>query len=415
MARKKGRIPVKKHAWVFGAAGSAVLLVPLTGSPAARAAAGLPTSLPTPAPARPGSSCPIAAAPAAEKATTLVAAQSVAGGSPLAPTAINRVGDGGAIYVYQVGAHRLTFPVPPAGFNPLTASPAQLAQYGLPAMPADPNARPGWNRLVGALRLVRPPDVVIREALPNTIRRSNKPINPVPQSPSQFNTDDSSYNWAGKVSYQSGQPTYYTGVQAGWTQPSISATACAGATHLTWVGIGGYRQAGLLQDGTDQNNQPWFEYLGPPTNPGVGEQIFPNNLTITPGDSIFAGTAYTSGYSGEGQAWWLVEDQTTGQATLAGLDNASPFYDGSSAEFIDERTCSGTSSSSCVYTPLADYGETVWTGAEAATSSNYKNPVATLPGLLQEHMVSDTSNNTLAVPADSNDPGTWKTGWENCS
>jgi hypothetical protein len=343
------------------------------------------------------------------------AAAPAAEGTHLAPASITRVGDGGAIYTYQVGSHRLTFPVLPAGFNLSTASPAQLAQHGLPAAPADPRAKQAWTQMFTTLGRVRPPDLVVRDAPPDSVRQAKTPTDPLPTSPSHFNTSDSSYNWAGKVAYESGQPAYYTGVQGSWTQPAINPTPCPGGTHLTWVGIGGYSGGGgLLQDGTDQNNQPWFEYLGP-NNTGVAEQIFPNNIAINPGDTILAGTAYTSGYSGEGQAWWFVEDQTTGQSTLAGLDYASPFYDGSSEEFIDERSCSGASAGSCVLTAVADYGRTEWTGAEAATSSTYKNPVASLPNVIQEYMVSNSSNLILAAPLDHYTPGAWKTSWFNCS
>jgi hypothetical protein len=383
---------LRKQACVIGAAGSAALLAPLLGTPAAHA------TVPDPGRAtRPAPSTKVTCAPKAAAATPGPT-------SPL-PTTVEHLGDGGTVYRYQLGSHLLSFPVPPAGFNPLNASAAELAQYGLPLQPANPKARAQWTQLVIAFSHAKAPHLSVRSALPNELIRSVKPLKPglAPETDSD--------NWTGYVSAQPGQPTYYTNVQATWTQPSISSTTCSNASHLTWVGIGGYNtnSTQLLQDGTDQNNQPWFEYLG--ASGGVPRQIFPNSITINSGDSVLAGTAYTPD-----QAWFLVEDQTTNQSTLAGLSGASSFYDGSSVEFIDERS---EPCANCTPGPLADYGTTSWAGAEAATGNGYKNPASTLPGLQYLDMYNQdaVSHDLLAVVSggSSSTPDAFQTDWKNCS
>jgi len=380
----------KRQAYVFGAAGSAALLAPVLAAPPAHAVQ-----------AAPSRSQP-------ERSSANICAPKSAAPTPstrLLPQAIKHLSDGGNLYIYQVGAHQLEFPVPPAGFNSLRASTAELAQYGLPPQPSNPQARAEWNRLAGALSgHVRAPSLSVRAALPNAFTRSFKPPTPAVA----FSEVDSN-NWTGYVS-EEGQSNYYTNVQATWTQPSIGSTSCSNATHSTWVGIGGYIGSNqLLQAGTDQNNQAWFEYLGP--SGSVPQQIFPNNITINSGDSVLAGTAYTPN-----QAWFLVQDQTTGESTMAGVSGASPFYDGSSVEFIDERT---EPCNNCTPNPLADYSTTSWAGAEAATGNGYKNPASTLPGLQYLNMYNQNSNSydlLASVSGGSNSsPDAFQTMWKNCS
>ena len=115
-----------------------------------------------------------------------------------------------------------------------------------------------------------------------------------------------------------------------------------------------------------------------------------------------------------GTAYWFVEDLTTGKYTTAPLSNASSYYDGSSAEWIDERTTFGTTPS-----PLANYGATHWTEAQAATSTNWKNPVplTALPGVVQVDSVNpNASNKVLANTLNEGAFGTtFETVWKNCS
>jgi Peptidase A4 family len=358
---------------------------------------------------------PLASIPAAHAAdahtakpatasTKLCAATTTAAQTHLAASSVQAVAGGGRAYVYHLGAQQLRFAVPPPGFDALRATRAQLARYGLPPRPKGAAALAKWTKLFGHLGRAATPELAIGPAQHDNLPTA-APARPGAQA--GISTSTSSI-WAGYVSKQWGQPTYYGNVQGEWVQPSIGATSCAGATHLTWVGIGGYGSSALLQDGTDQNNNAWFEYLGP-NNTGVSITDFSSNLGIHAGDSVEASTMYLSG-----TAYWFVEDLTTGKYTTATLSNASSYYDGSSAEFIDERTTFGTTPS-----PLANYGSTHWTEAQAATSTQWKNPVplTALPNVVQVDSVNpNASNKLLANTLNEGAFGTtFETVWKNCS
>jgi hypothetical protein len=358
---------------------------------------------------------PLAAMPVAHaadahptRAVTATAKPCAATGSAnethLAATSVRSLTGGGKAYTYHLGRQQLRFAVPPKGFNALRATPAQLAKYGLPARPASGAARAKWNTLFGHLGQAATPDIAVSAAQPDNLPQ---PTAARPSAEAGVSTATTPI-WAGYVSKQWGQPTYYATAQGRWTEPSIGTTSCSGATHLTWVGIGGYGSSQLLQDGTDQNNNAWFEYLGP-NNTGVSITDFSSSLGIKSGDSVEALTEYLGT-----TAYWLVEDMTTGKYTTAELSNASSYYDGSSAEFIDERTTFGTTPS-----PLANYGATHWTQAEAATSTNWKNPVqlSSLPNVIQVNSVNPAdSNKLLANTLNEGAFGyTFETVWKNCS
>jgi hypothetical protein len=395
---------MKTKAIVLTAAGSA-LLAPLLSGPAAHAAAAATTS----------GSRTTATAKGAAKAETGCAdptATAALTGRHLTARSVEDLAGGGHTYLYQVGAHRLSFGVPSASFDALKATDAQLRAYGLPPRPAGAAARARWVTFVGHLGHVVTPDVTIRAALPDNLPRLPKTTTPEADVAGAdgfggVSTATTSI-WAGYVSKESSS-SYYGNVEGSWVEPSISSSSCSGATHLTWVGIGGYNSQQLLQDGTDQNNRPWFEYLG---NNGTGVNItsFPTNITIKSGDTVEAITEYTGG-----TAYYLVEDETTGQTTTASVSGASPYYDGSSAEFIDERTSFGTAR---IPSPLADFGVTHWTEAQAATTSAYKSPqpLSSLTNVTQLSMLNGNDNHTLAVPENEGFGGyTFETSWKNCS
>ena len=390
---------MKTKAIMLTAAGSA-LLAPLLSGPAAHAAAAATASKTT------------VTAKGAVKAKTACADPRTATalrGRHLTARSVEDLADGGHTYLYRLGAQRLSFGVPSASFDALKATNAQLRAYGLPPRPLGAAAHARWVTFVSHLGHVVTPDVTIRAALPD-----NLPDRPKTTTPDEagdgfggVSTATTSI-WAGYVSKESSS-TYYGNVEGSWVEPSISSTSCSGATHLTWVGIGGYNSQQLLQDGTDQNNRPWFEYLG---NNGTGVNItsFPTNVTISSGDTVEAITEYTGG-----TAYYLVEDETTGQTTTASVSGASPYYDGSSAEFIDERTSFGAAR---IPSPLADFGVTHWTEAQAATSSAFKSPqpLSSLTNVTQLSMLNGNDNHTLAVPENEGFGGyTFETSWKNCS
>jgi hypothetical protein len=368
----------KTKAMALTAAGSA-LLAPLLSGPAAHAAEIEHHTAP--------------------QATNCTAAAPAADSTHLAINRVARVAGGGHSYVYKIGSRRLTFGVPPAGFDPARATAAQLRAYGLPPRPAGAAAQAKWLKAMSTLRHAVTPDPTIQAAV-----RDN-----IPEAPAGGTagvTGTSTNIWSGYISKVASR-TNYAAAEGEWIEDSIQASSCSGATHLTWVGLGGFNSSQLLQDGTTQNNTPWFEYLGA-NGTGVSITPFQTSLSVKTGDEVEAYDLYLNG-----TAYWTVEDITTGAYTTASLTNMSSFYDGSSAEFVDERTTFSNGPS-----PLADFGTTDWTLAEAATSTNYKNmtQLPSLPSVYQSTMVNNATGHTLAVPSSEGANGyAFQNTWKNCS
>lgn len=137
---------------------------------------------------------------------------------------------------------------PPAGFDPVTASAAQLAGYGLPARPSDPAALARWTMLVRHAKTRVPVSFSDRHASA---------------------TGGTSGNWAGN--YDTGRT--YNSVGAEWNVPSIPTTSPRYSS--TWVGLGlGTSLADpLVQAGNDQTATSgsrsyglWYEIYTPSTN-----------------------------------------------------------------------------------------------------------------------------------------------------
>lgn len=163
-------------------------------------------------------------------------------------------------------------------------------------------------------------------------------------------------------------PSRYVAVQGDWTQPSVYDCDC-GTTDTdesTWSGlggavnIGGSGNNGLLQEGTSMQGTgqmfAWFEFIAP--QGGVQEQQI-SNLPIAPGMPVHTYTAYQTSNS---QANFLVCANGLCASIVGTID--SMFYDGSTAEQIDERP--SYCSTGC-YKPLTNFNQDNWTNMMAET------------------------------------------------
>src|SRR5438270_11186847 len=68
---------------------------------------------------------------------------------------------GGKEYVYFIDGHKTTYRIPPAGFSFVTATSDQLAEYNLPARPANPTEGARWFESMSKLHLVAPPPFLV--------------------------------------------------------------------------------------------------------------------------------------------------------------------------------------------------------------------------------------------------------------
>jgi hypothetical protein len=163
-----------------------------------------------------------------------------------------------------------TYPLPPHGFDPLTAGDRALAEHGLPARP-DPRLHGGalfdfWKRMVGppiqfrvpTFPYVEEPRVLafMHHHLGAPALRTNVP------RLTGFHHRSNSRNWSGAC-ITPVRPHRFTHVTGAWRvpQPTVPRVPPSGADRVnedyrssTWLGLGGHRPYNSLpQIGTSQH------------------------------------------------------------------------------------------------------------------------------------------------------------------
>ncbi len=146
---------------------------------------------------------------------------------------------------------------PARGFNPLTATAAELEANGYPARPAASRAPDvaTWRTFVARHKAEKSACNSFR---PSDISHQASVSPPVTES-------SASTNWAG---YEAGNATY-TDIEAQWELPPIAKTTNVIADSASWVGIGTgtNSQSALVQAGSESdmfsslanNYSLWFE------------------------------------------------------------------------------------------------------------------------------------------------------------
>ena len=121
-------------------------------------------------------------------------------------------GTSGPITITTGQLHYMISP-PPAGFNPLTASAATLAEYDFPARPTNPISLARWTTAMKHATHYVAPDLI---ATPGLGQSATSTI-------STFGTDITG-NWAGySVDSPNNNNISYDGVNATWTVPTVAS------------------------------------------------------------------------------------------------------------------------------------------------------------------------------------------------
>lgn len=311
------------------------------------------------------------------------AAHCPAGTSPLVPDGASRTAHGGTKYTFQLAGHEGYEIIPPKGFNPSSADNAELQEMNLPTRPAAGAALTSWLKSMASYKGVSTPAFC-----------QGAPVTKI--QPGATATHTAYTNWAGYI--DTGRT--YTQVVSHWTQNYSHTCNCAGPTdEVTWVGLGGVN-GGLIQAGTRlySNTTPyaWWEYVGS-DNSGVSIQQMGN---VAAGDDIAALVNWSPNH---GSASFELTDNGTYLINF-GMLLGSQYYDGSTAEFINERPqyCLG----GC-YKTLSNFVRTNFTqarvfvsgssGAIAFTSEPYEAAVASSDGAFYAPPCS-TSTKLLMYP-----------------
>jgi len=257
--------------------------------------------------------------------------------------------------VYYVGGHKVTYNVPPRGFNPLTATRRQLREYNLPAWRLL-GGRRAWDRIMRPVRFTAPPLSLI-------------------EAPQKFAPNCHGACWAGYV--DTGHSNY-NAVSANFVEPHISSAVCSNPlAEGTWVGLGGFHTGNLGQDGTAYGtghpHGAWWEVL--PSGPVY------SSWTGSAGDNISASTA------------WNTSSNKYDFAVIDGSHILSPSeqgggYDGTSAEFITEAPGGDN---------LENFGSIPFTSAYSYYGSSSAHGVGQLPHVRQL-MTNSNTGHTMAEP-----------------
>lgn len=223
--------------------------------------------------------------------------------------------DGSTEYDYNVQGVAMKYVLPPSGFDPATASPAQLAEYGVPPEPADPTLRQEWNAMIHHLTFVTPPAYLV--SLPAKAGE----------------TDLNTSNWAGRGAAPS-QQYGNTAALGEYDEPHLYSSRCSTNSVVYFAGMGGVFSSSLEQDGTGQNtpglgqDQSWTEWV-------PYQNIIPQPLYATVGFGFEAYVAFNA--SGNDVQYYLYNYYTGRAIAPQATSGSGKYIDLSPVSFIAER------------------------------------------------------------------------------
>lgn len=268
-------------------------------------------------------------------------------------TKVTPVAGGGKVYTYSTGeGTTISIPSPPPGFRPTDASNETLREYGYPERPTEPAALEVWQKTMGSYKSSAPPIAC------------QGPVPPKPNAGPVFHGKKStSENWSGFEDAAGGNPAQWASVTGRYVQANGAAReSCqANAIVSSWTGLGGDPEisgnGALLQSGTDAYTNgeilPWDEAVSSEASGEVSHHFYWPQ-TIQAGQLVEQGTTYEPGPR---IVRFYTTNITTGEMDWKSWEGFGPnYYDGGTAEFIDERP---ESSKGNLY-PLLNFGSIPW-------------------------------------------------------
>ncbi|HLJ88295.1 MAG TPA: G1 family glutamic endopeptidase [Candidatus Angelobacter sp.] len=266
------------------------------------------------------------------------------------------------------GVRVLKYDLPPNNFDPFTAKPEDLARFGLPSIPQNPEIlelyRGIFNRLKGRLHFIEPEFQVNGD-------RSTGPLSRVSVSAK------TSTNWSGVVVYPPSNQAFQW-VYGQWVIPNVylPSNYQAGVWYrcASWIGIDGDSgskdvfQAGvvhkIMQNSSsgelEREVHAWAEWF-----PASAVTI--TNFPVSPGDLI---TVTLCSSDGEGSTTGnaLLSNYNSGAMTIVGLTAPSDkSLVGNCAEWIVEAPTITIAGGDTV-SSMPNYGEVIFTVGQAGTS-----------------------------------------------
>jgi len=171
-------------------------------------------------------------------------------------------------------------------------------------------------------------------------------------------------NWAGYVDTGG----TFSAVSAKWVVPTVTCSGTSALMAVQWVGIDGYGNSTVEQDGTATNcdgatpqYNAWYEMYGDASvSGGYMVTLSPSQYPVSPGNSMTASVLLSGG------EWTLkVVDNTAGWTFSTVITSSAPLA--TSAEVITESP--GVCTSSCSVAALADFGTVAFTNISVTSST----------------------------------------------
>lgn len=271
---------------------------------------------------------------------------------------------GGTESIYDAGGGlKIALRSPPASFNPLIASEAELSEYGFPQRPSGAGELAEWKEHMTGAKVAAP-------TMCNYID--------VPHKNSGTNVEEFP-TWSGYLAWNAEGNNAWKAAKAKFSvSTKTPEVACGNAATSEWVGLGGVarpatgREIRLIQAGTEVTpaGHPfsWMEFIPRQPN-GRKESAIPFGLKISKGNRVEDKVFYSP--VSETAEIFMQNLETNEIAPSAKVHlPASEYFDGSLADFIDERPTVRLHP-----VELEDFGVDNWYGAEVQRLSGSWEPL----------------------------------------
>ncbi len=309
--------------------------------------------------------------------------------------------DGGIDYVFNVNGVQNVLHEPPDGFTPVTATAAQLAEYGFPASPKDEAGLAAWTAKWSRFKVKRSSSDPVLTLMP-AIESANT-VSPQVNPPAHIGYPAT---WSGYGDYDVGV-NYFHDVTGEYYQPTYGSSSSSGAQELSFVGLGGYMAKSSLMVGSGMqgpaSSPSYYAWYGYANSSGTSTFLTYSGA-VNAGDDIDLQTFWqpNSNYP----AAFCFFDFNTMTNFYITSQLTSSYYDGQTAEFIDGRP-SVAAPHTASSTPLADYGTNTWTGCDYWTAAGTGQPGTGFANINEnnpntmgymEFVMEDASGNQLSSP-----------------
>jgi hypothetical protein len=272
------------------------------------------------------------------------------------PSRVEELPSGGTDRVFEGKEFTYEQPIPPPGFDPLKATAGELAEYDFPARPKDTETLDEWQETMESYKETVPSNLCIAP------RSEGNSAEVVSKEPGVFNSS----NWSGYLTVDPKAENTWVGITGTFIQPYYHPTQCEHTRSNHWVGLGGIGEKGhfrLIQAGTvigtDHKIRPFLNFLQPAYEHG---DLRVPGIKIGKKDSVRITLFYELANERLIANFF---DNSTGKSTRWGVQNLPhQFYDGSTGDFIDERSTDGATGK---YYDLPNFVKNEWFATKVYT------------------------------------------------